>query len=50
MYMMQKCDYIANYDSQLQITLPKCGAISQKLRITFLNLHSMYILYTYIYT
>ena len=32
---MQKCKYFANYDSQLRITLPKCVAISQKLRIAF---------------
>ena len=56
MYMMQKCEYVANYDSQLRITLPKCVSISQKLRITFRFLNLAYIhthththTHTYIY-
>ena len=47
MYMMQKCKYVAKNDSQLQMTLPKCVAISQKLQISFRFLNPA--LYIYIY-
>ena len=47
--MTQKCEYVANYDSQLRITLPKCIAISQKMRTTYCFLNpALYIICIYI--
>ena len=47
-YIIQKCQQVANNDLQLRITLSKCVAISQKLQITFCILNPA--LYLYLYT